>query len=276
MGITEVEYLGSYDIGKYDRPSAAVDIAAFSVLSDEAESYKHNSDCRLALLLVKRGVHPFKGQWALPGGFLRKGETLAQCAMREIKEETGVSPLALMPAEVFSEPSRDPRGWILSHSFVSVMSEAGLKAVGGDDAEEARWFALSFSESGSEISLTLDGGDAVINARLIKTAVRFKCPQYEVADNGGLAFDHAEIVACALAKIRGLADDFEVLFDFLPEKFTLAALQQVQEVILGTKLAAANFRRKAASFIVETDEYVTGAGHRPAKLYMRKQTEETL
>lgn len=271
MSITEAEFLSSYRIEDYDRPSSAVDIAAFSIRSDAAESYKHDSTRRLALLLVKRGEHPFKDRWALPGGFLRKGETLEQCAMREITEEAGVTPVSLMPSAVFSDTDRDPRGWILSHSFVSVMSEEELMAVSGDDAVDARWFGLDFAQDGDRLTLTLDGGDTVIKAELRETGVRFGNPDYEVELSGGLAFDHARIIAVALGRLRRIAEDFDILFDFLPPRFTIASLQRVQEAILGITLTAANFRRKVSPYIEETEEYVTGAGHRPAKLFTRKK-----
>ena len=137
-------YLQSYDITKYERPSVAVDVAAFSIRCDEAENYKRDSMQRLSLLLIKRGEHPFKDRWALPGGFLHSDETLEQCALRKITAESRITPAKIMPCGVFSEPDRDPRGWIISHSFVSIMSGEELTAVGGDNAADAKWFDFSF------------------------------------------------------------------------------------------------------------------------------------
>ena len=85
-----------------------------------------------------------------------------------------------------------------------------------------------------------------------------------------LAFDHAAIIASALSLLRIQAKDYDVIFDFLPEKFTLTALQRVQETILNVSVLPANFRRKISDYVIETNEFTVGAGHRPAKLFTRK------
>jgi len=191
--------------------------------------------------------------------------------MREITEETGITPDALMPDAVFSRPGRDPRGWIISNAFVSVISEENLNTCGGDDAADARWCDVEFTVNGEEAVLVLRSEDSVITSKLRMKSVKFGYPCFEIIDSGGLAFDHAEIIACALYRLRSIIENFDIIFDFLPEKFTLSALQRVQEAILNTPLLPANFRRKALPYIEETDEYLTGAGHRPAKLFRRKQ-----
>lgn len=267
----EKTFLEKYKIEDYDRPSVTVDIAAFSIRSDENENYKRDSVQKLSLLLIQRGVHPYKGCWALPGGFVRKGETLEECAMREVTEETSITPDALMPAAVFSNPGRDPRGWIISNAFVSVISEENLNAHGGDDAADAEWFDVKFTVNDMDAVLVLRFEESLITAKLRIISVQFGYPHFEIIDSGGLAFDHAEIIACALYRLRSIIENFDIIFDFLPEKFTLSALQRVQEAILDTPLLPANFRRKASPYIEETDEYLTGAGHRPAKLFRRKQ-----
>lgn len=267
----EKSFLDGYSFESYDRPSVAVDITAFSVRSGESENYKRDGVCRLSLLLIRRGVHPFRDCWALPGGFVRRDETLEQCAMREITEETGVTPNALMPGAVYSSPGRDPRGRVISCTFVSVISGDNITAVGGDDASEAQWCDVEFDVNGDEAVLVLHTGERDIRAVLRIVSVKFGYPQFETLDSGGLAFDHAEIIASSLYRLRSIIGDFDIVFDFLPEKFTLSALQRVQEAILGKTLLAANFRRKAAAYTEETDEYTTGAGHRPAKLFRRKQ-----
>lgn len=267
----ETIFLDHYQIEDYDRPSVAVDIAAFSIRSDESGNYKRDSVQKLSLLLIQRGIHPYKDCWALPGGFVRKGETLEECAMREITEETGITPNALMPDAVFSNPGRDPRGWVISNAFVSVISEENLNAQGGDDAADAKWFDVKFTVNDMDAVLVLRFEESLITAKLRIISVQFGYPHFEIIDSGGLAFDHAEIIACALYRLRSIIENFDIIFDFLPEKFTLSALQRVQEAILDTPLLPANFRRKASPYIEETDEYLTGAGHRPAKLFRRKQ-----
>lgn len=267
----EQSFLASYNIDDYERPSVAVDIAAFTVRSDESDNYKRDSGRKLALLLIKRGVHPFKDMWALPGGFLRGSETIEQCAVREITEESGVTPKAIMPVAVFSEPYRDPRGRVISNAFASVISEESVRVCGGDDASDAKWFDVKIIPENKSIKLILEAENIRIDAALEERASSFGVPEYDIIDSGGLAFDHAKIIACAHSRLRSVISNFEVLFEFLPEKFTLSDLQRVQEAIMNISLLPANFRRKASPYIEETDEYVTGAGHRPAQLFRRKQ-----
>ncbi len=273
MRTEEQLFLQNYDITKYERPSVTVDVAAFSIRWDEAENYKRDSEQRLSLLLIKRGGHPYKEHWALPGGFLHNGETLEQCAKREITAESGITPAEIMPAAVFSEAGRDPRGWIISHSFVSIMSGHELHAVGGDDASDAKWFDFSFRTQEGLLHLYMKCGDIEIHSVLCEKTMKFGVREYEIVDNGGLAFDHAKIIATALSKLQTAVRNYDVLFDFLPQKFTLAHLQRVQEAILNVELTPANFRRKVQPFVRETDEYTTGAGHRPAKLFVKNTTD---
>ncbi len=268
---TEQEFLASYDMSAYPRPSVATDIVAFMIRSEDTSNYRQNAENKLSILLIRRGGHPYKDMWALPGGFLQPDETVEACALREIREETNVLPASLMPIGIFSEPGRDPRGWIISAAYASVISETSVEEKGGDDAAEAGWFDISFTptQEGRHV-LKLERGDVFIRAVLKEKTSRFGKTEFEIEDNGALAFDHARIIASALTSLREEAKNYDVIFDFLPEKFTLTALQKVQETIMNISVLTANFRRKITDYVEETDEYTQGAGHRPAKLYRKK------
>lgn len=270
--LQEQEFLKNYDITKYDRPSVTTDIAAFTIRNEESENYRRDGKRKLSLMLIKRGEFPFKGHWALPGGFLKPTETVEQCAVRETVEETGISPSAIMPVGTFSEIERDPRGRIISNAYVSIITADSENIKGGDDADDAKWFDVEFDKNeNGEYSLILKYSDIELKAVLKEVSNKFGVTKYRIIDSGTLAFDHASIIAAALTALRKCIGDFEVMFDFLPETFTLTELQCVQETILNVSMLPANFRRKAAEYVEETDEYVTGAGHRPAKLYRRKR-----
>lgn len=273
---SEKEYLSQYNINDFERPSVTTDIAAFMIRSKETDNYKRDSENRLSILLVKRGVHPYKDCWALPGGFLKPDETVEECALREITEETNVTPVTLLPIGVFSEPGRDPRGWIISNAFFSVITEESVKQVGGDDAADAQWFDVFFEQENNgdyHLSLSLwgsTGSESVkLDSILKKERTKFGKNTFMIKESGGLAFDHAGIIAAAVSLLRNYAQDFNTIFDFLPEKFTLNEVQKVQETILNTTILPANFRRKINDYVIETDEYTQGAGHRPARLYRR-------
>lgn len=268
---SEKDFLSRYNINDYERPSLTADIVAFMIRSEESDNYKRNSDTKLSILLINRGEHPFKGCWALPGGFLQPSETLEECAFREITEEANVMPVSLMPVGVFSAPGRDPRGWIISNAYASIISEESVKQVGGDDASDAQWFDVWFEQDkDGDYHLNLCYDAIKLNAVLTEEETRFGKTSFNIKDSGGLAFDHARIIATALTALREGAKSFETIFDFLPEKFTLNALQKVQETIMNISILPANFRRKIKDYVVETDEHTQGAGHRPAKLYRRK------
>ena len=265
-------FLSSYSMDSYERPSVTTDVVAFSMKNVEDESWrKDKKESLLSILLVRRGEHPYMNHWALPGGFLKMEETLEECALREVYEEAHVNAVSIMPVGVFSEPNRDPRGRIISNAFTTIISEKDARVMGGDDAIDAKWFTVSFEEdeSGNHI-LQLTHGDVVLKAVLKEISNRFGRCQYEIINSGNIAFDHASIIATALMSLREQAEKFDVIFDFLPETFTLTELQTVQETILNVSILPANFRRKIAGYVEEIDEYTKGAGHRPAKLYRKK------
>ena len=264
-------FLSSYKMDDYDRPSIATDIAVFSMFEEPSDSHRKDADSRLHVLLIKRGEHPFMNKWALPGGFLKPTETIEECALREIKEETNLVPVSLLPIGVFSNPERDPRGRIISNAFASIVNASGVEVMAGSDAIKAQWFEVSFNfEQDNIFKMDFIGASETIHVELREIASKFGNSTFEILTNTGLAFDHAEIIATALSVMRNESERFVITFDFLPDKFTLTALQKVQETLMGISLLTANFRRKIAEYVEETDEFTEGAGHRPARLFRRK------
>lgn len=282
---TEEAFLASYHQENYERPSEAVDIAVFTIKHEEAADYRKLSKKHLSILLIKRGAHPFIGYWALPGGFVRQGETLEDTAYRELKEETNVDNVYLSQLHTFSRPDRDPRGWIISNTYMALAEEELFHLQSGTDAAEAEWFHVEYTEIGSEIENTKLGKVSRKKYRLLLThgdivlsAIVERCSRFEnrrmrkeitIIQTEGLAFDHAEMIAYAINDLRSSLNSSMLAFELLPERFTLTDLQHVYETILGEELLTANFRRKIADYVVETDERVEGAGHRPSKLYKR-------
>lgn len=274
MDITENKaeqlFLNDYRLSDYERPSVTADIALFKLSAKKPDSFRKEPEKKLSLLLIRRSLPPFQGHWALPGGFLRPDETIEQCALREVKEETGVTPVSLISIGLFSAPKRDPRGWVISNAFVSVLGESEDSQRAGDDAGDAQWFDVSLKSETNQTRLELTRGTIRLHATLREGACQFGMTSYARVDQAEVAFDHAEMIARAISALRSGAKDFDMIFDFLPEKFTLTALQNVQEAVMNTSVLAANFRRKVAGLVEETGEYTQGAGHRPAKLYRRR------
>ena len=287
----ERAYLESYEIGRYPRPSVAADMAVFSIMGmdSQEENYRKDPSKSLKLLLIRRGSYPYKGSWALPGGFVRPGESIVETARRELLEETGVRDAYLNPFSIFSEPDRDPRGWIISHGFLALIDGAHYEVRGGTDAWEARWFRVSLEkhslkkeihESEAQITCVYDlcltdeeGPVPEIHAVIAEEKTfqnHHEIVNYEIQKSGGLAFDHARIILCAcLALRKETGETGKIVFDLMPERFTLTSLQKAYETIQGKPLLTANFRRKIAPYVRETEEILDGAGHRPARLFCR-------
>lgn len=170
-GLTEQEFLAAYNADIYPKPSLTADVAVFSRSGDT-----------LRLLLIRRGGHPCLGLLALPGGFANKNEPLEQTAARELLEETGVSGVPLQLVGVFSKPGRDPRGWTVSAAYATLIDAAQITVQAGDDAADAQWYDV----------ITAD------DIRLRRGA-----EEISLRDGNGLAFDHADIIRCAVEQIAG-------------------------------------------------------------------------
>lgn len=279
----EKDYMQSYHIEDYDRPSLATDMVVFTIKSESSDNYRKLSQKELAILLIQRGEHPFKGQWALPGGFVRKGETIEESAIRELRDETGVTDMTLSQLHTFSEPDRDPRGWIISCAYMALAQEDRFKLKAGTDAVAADWFYVDFKLENTEskktpsgkiikrkYKLSLTSADITLSSLIeIRTHYTIKKlkTEYIILKSDGIAFDHGKIIAYAINTLRENINNSLLAFELLPEHFTLTELQTVYEKILDKDLVAANFRRKIADYVIETDMKVKGGGHRPSKLY---------
>jgi 8-oxo-dGTP diphosphatase len=209
---------------EYPHPAVTVDVIVFTV-----------EDARLKVLLIRRGQEPFKGQWAMPGGFVEIDESLKRAAWRELREETGVRAASLQQLGAFGRPDRDPRERIITVVYYSTVPRSQLQFRADSDASEAALF--------------------------------------EVAALPSLASDHNRIIARAVERLRQQSDDVALALRFLPDTFTLAELQAVCECVAGRALDKRNFRKKVrlAGLVTATEETRRDGPHRPARLYCRSR-----
>ncbi len=265
----EKDFIEKYDDNKYEKPSVTADIVIFAIFDVDSDNYRKLPEKELKVLLIRRGQEPFKDCYALPGGFSRRGETLKQTAMRELSEETGVQCTFLEELHTFSTPDRDPRGWVITQSFMALIDAREYMLKAGDDAADANWFTVDMEKN--------QNGNWCIRLKYNQESFSIKvCDQSEPygvkprlvqIENEYLAFDHALILADALLMLRKWIENSRLAFRLLPKQFTLAELQKIYEVVLGKKYLPAAFRRKMADRVIETEAYTQEAGHRPARLY---------
>ena len=217
------------DLTQYDRPSVTVDVLVFAVMDDQ-----------LKVALIKRGIAPFKNSWAIPGGFVHMDESLEQAAQRELEEEAGVKSVYLEQLYTFGDPTRDPRGRVITVAYYALVPDHDIALSASTDAREAHWFAVDNLPT--------------------------------------LAFDHKEILQRALERLKSKLEYSNIAYSLLPPKFRLTELQQVYEIILGQKLDKRNFRKRMLSLdLLEPTRQVDKSGaHRPAQLYRFKKRKMML
>ena len=208
---------------QYPHPAVTTDVVIFTIRDD-----------RLQLLLIRRGGEPFKGMWALPGGFLDIDEDLDQCAARELQEETGLTNVYLEQLFTFGKPQRDPRERVISIAYYALIPSQRMHLKAASDAVEADWFPVS--------------------------------------DLPALAFDHREIIGTAHRRLVAKLNYSTIAFQFLPESFTLGELQGIYETLMDSALDKRNFRKWALALeqIEETGELRRQGNHRPARVYRLK------
>lgn len=285
-GLTEDQFLANYDPNKYDRPSVTVDMLIFTITDKENNNYRKLSNKELRLLMVKRGDHPYIGQWALPGGFVKSNESLEKAAIRVLKEETNIDNVYIEQLYTWGEVNRDPRTRVISVSYMSLIDSSTLNIKASQDVDEAKWFTVS-SKLISENKIVTDKGyilekkyqlflsnQAVVEQELsaiiqVTKTVEGKVWRIErtLVQSNGIAFDHGKIIEYGIERLRNKITYSDIAFNLMPELFTLTELQQVYEIILDKELLKANFRRKISEMVIETDEFTKDAGHRPSKLF---------
>ena len=251
-----------YSIENFERPSVASDCVVFGLDSIEPDSPRSLKQRKLKILLVKRGEEPFMNRYSLAGGFLRKGETIEETALRELREEAGVSDPKIINLGIYSRPDRDPRGWIISCAFIALTRTVELCTADYSDALDAHW--LTFEYENETITLS-DGTEKIV--------IHYCDGQPE---KNVLAFDHAKIIYDAFLKLRDEVVHHDIVFDLMPPMFAISDLQQPYEIITGKKTSPQNFRKKMSAKIRETGFFDTKSAHRTSKLYERIPQEELL
>ena len=206
---------------EYPRPALTVDCIIFGLDAQQ----------ELKVMLIQRDIPPFKGQWAIPGGFVRIEETLEEAALRELQEETGIHHIFLEQLYTFGDLGRDPRDRTVTVAYYALINLVEQKIQASTDARAAEWFAIS------------------------------NIPQ--------LAFDHNQILQIAIARLRSKIRYEPIGFELLPQNFSLSQLQRLYETVLDRPLDKRNFRKKilGMDLLIDTGKVEHNVAHRAAKLY---------
>lgn len=264
---TEEEFLNDYDSSVFEKLSMTADILILSVSSKDSTNYRKTDKKMMSVLLVKRNDYPYKNKWCLPGGFLDpKTETLEECAKRVLKRETNLSHIYLEQLYTFDSLNRDPRMRVVSTSFVALVDKEKLT----DKVEHASWFDIVlYEEKDNVVDLILDNGEETIKISIKKVLKEATTDRYlfETKENEKLAFDHDKVILSGIERLKNKVNYTDIVFNMMPEYFTLGELQQVYEVIQNKKLLDPAFRRIIADKVIKTDKMRTGEGHRPSYLF---------
>lgn len=243
--MTEAEFLRSYDPEEYERPSVAVDLILMSIVQGKP-----------AALLLRRDEHPDLGRWSLPGGFVAIDESLDAAASRVLAAKARMTDAYVEQLYTFGAVDRDPRARIISVGYFALLPPARFAAAlkGAPELTLAELVVPWEGETGGPVEARSAEGEAL-----------------------PLAFDHADMLGLAMLRLRGKLDYSGVAFALLPELFTLRALQDVHEAILGVKVNKPAFRRRMldAGRLEATGERETAASFRPAELYRHRKTRPT-
>ncbi len=217
------------NFANFDKYAVATDIVIFTIKNDD-----------LKVLLIKRKNQPFKNMWAIPGGFVRQNESVDVAAIRELKEETGVSSVYIEQLYTYGEIDRDPRGRVISVAYFAILNGSDkVKLKATTDALDVGWFSVLYLPD--------------------------------------LAFDHKKIIEYAKLRLKYKLEYTVTGFQLIPREFTLSELQKVYEIVLGHKFDKRNFWKKIKQLdIVESiDKEKKDGAHRPAKIYKLKREKYT-
>ncbi len=244
-GQTLEEFLAEYDETKFRRPSNTVDMILMTV-----------SGARLKLLLIRRKDHPFINDWALPGGFVNFDEDLETAVSRELAEETNITrDTYFRQLYTFGKSDRDPRTRIITTAYLSMTPEENIKNTrAGDDAADAGWFSVSkqiieTDAEGRKSKVILECEDNGVRIvydvydRVNQNYIKTESSLNEEESSAKLAADHIKAINMAMDQVQHRAASTGILFNLLPDEFTLREVQNVYEAVIGHKTDTGNFRR---------------------------------
>ena len=249
------------------------DLLIFGIDSRESDNLRSLPRKYFSILLVKRNKEPFMNKWCLPGGFVNNDETSKEASIRILKKETSLSNVYMQQVGVYDSVNRDPRGRVISSSYMALIDRTILKEKLDSNAS---WFDIEVVEKDNTINVRLINNCEEINYDVKKITIDKKTKEYdyEIVNKSDLAFDHDEIIIKGIMDLRHKVDSTDIVFNLMPEEFTIGQLKQVYSLLLGKELVNSAFRRVIAPKIIETGKMIRTGGHRPSMLCKYNEENE--
>ena len=274
------KFLELYSDSEYEKPSVTVDAVIFRIFSQESENYRKLSQKKLQVYLNKRQYSPFKNKYAIVGTFIDLQHELSDTMKLCVKNKVGLTNYYYEQLFTFGDKSRDPRTRVLSVSYMLLTNDQE-KLTNGD------WFDIEVNEIKSNteqlkngfkltktFELLLSNGEKTLKNIIEISNTKINLEETKTINiiSSDIAFDHAKIILQALERLKNKLEYTDIIFNLLPEEFTLTELKQCYEVILNERLLDANFRRKTAKMVTPTNKLDTAKGHRTSQLFVHNPT----
>lgn len=249
------------------------DLLIFGIDSRESGNVRSLPKKYFSILLVKRNKEPFMNKWCLPGGYVNSDETSKEASLRILKKETALSNVYMQQVGVYDAIDRDPRGRTITTAYMALIDRTILKE---ELDSNALWFDIEVLEKDSSINVRLVNDEEEISYEVKKITIDKKTKEYdyEIVNKSDLAFDHDEIIVKGIMDLRHKVESTDIVFNLMPEEFTIGQLKQVYSLLLGRELVNSAFRRVIAPKIIETGKMVRTGGHRPSVLCRYNEENE--
>ncbi|MGL4772554.1 MAG: NUDIX hydrolase [Clostridium sp.] len=278
--INEEEFLNSYNVDDYNRPSVTNDV----IILTTSDKYEKNSrklpKKGMQVLLIKRDQYPDKECFSFPGGFVHMDEGLEDGARRKLFEKTGIKDVYIEQLYTYGDVNRDKRTRVITVANFALVEKESINELNDDYTGKWFWVEKNLVETKEEGKSIIKIYEIILKSEdekdfmcykikevLEKNIIRKREATYEIEDesNGRLAFDHIKLLDGAIDRLRNKVEYTQIAFNLLPRLFTVKELQNVYEAIMGKEIL--NFRRKMGDMIIETDEKIEGKPFRPAQVY---------
>ena len=242
-----------------------VDLLIFGISIKENTNIRELSKKNLSVILVKRDKEPFKNHLVLPGGYINNNETSEEAAKRILKKETGLSNIDLYLSSINDEIGRDPRNRTVSVCYIALVD---VEKINKELKENSKWYDINYYVNDDSVDVKIDDLYYKVGRKIIDSKSEYE--KYYQINKNKLGFDHEIILTKGIMDLRHKVQNTDIIFNLLPEYFTIGTLEQVYGNILKEKVVNSAFRRTFSDKLEVTNEIVKTGGHRPSYLYRYK------